>query len=442
MKRLLKAVLSVVMAVSGGAVLAQESTHGDSGGCGDLFGDLIHIKRNSMGQPILQKAWVALQGGGYGYAYCPIAVDKNGQELPFLAAAWDATQNRWIESCDVALESAPYVVPVDYFGRLSGGRTKERNIRMHLDEVIANIKMAQLVDREVTGRLMLGSLCALDSKGAPIASTCSWKAVDSPQENIAVYQRIMKYGHLQTDPREPDPAAGDPKALPAFRPALDATDRAKFRGSVRTLLPNCGEDDVPPTDPTTYPATPWACAQPESLSAEDFVFLAGTLAAAGDKTGSVSVDLVQYFNRIVRVDKSTEFAVAAKDLLPALYRPSPWNLDTAKAEVVNTLYPGSADLPFPANERFLNYGAVFYVRDLWFNAKTGVIKPDGTSTTKWVYDPNVMIKKYLVYANPWWTSDSENRGITGFVYATEDSLRTTEFFHNYAVPLDLGWNFR
>jgi hypothetical protein len=440
MNRLLMAVLSVVMAGSGGAVLAQDSGHGDSGGCGDLFGDLIHIKRNAAGQPILQKAWVALPGGGYGYAYCPIAVDRNGVELPFLAPAWDDTQKKWIESCDVALESAPYVVPVDYFGRLSGGRTKERNIRMHLDEVIANIKMAQLVDREVTGRLMLGSLCALDNKGAPIASTCYWKAVDSPQENIAVYQRIMKYGHLQTDPREPDPAAGDPNALPAFRPALDATDRLKFMKSVQPLLPDCTDAEFASvsTDPATYPASTWLCAQPQSLSADDFVFLAGTLAAAGDKTGSVSVDLVQYFNRIVRVDKTTEFAVAAKDLLPALYRPSP--LNPAENEDLNTLYPGKTNDPFPANERFLNYGAVVYHRDQWFNVRTGVIKP--TNATTWVYDPRVNIRSYLEYANPSWTSDSRNEGITGFFYATEDSLRTTEFFHNYAVPLNLGWSFK
>lgn len=291
---------------------------------------------------------------------------------------------------------------------------------------------------------MLGSACTLDTGGKPIASTCSWKAVDSPQENIAVYQRILKYGHLQTDPREVDPAAGDPALPTSYRPALDAADRAKFTGKTVTLLPGCGGAPVP-TD-----GSPWNCAQPESLTAQDFGFLAGTLAAAADKTGDVTADLIQYFNRIVRVDKQTEYTVPALHLLPALYRPSSVNTDPLgegtpagiKDDTGVDLYVGNPDLPFPANEQFLDFASSSYKRSDWFNTNTEVIKPTSASATAWLYDANVPIQKYLEFANPWWKSKDTNTGITGFVFATEDSLRTTEFFHNYAVPLNLGWNFK
>ncbi len=433
MRRLILRVLPLAILATAMPALAQHGGgEGGGSGCGDLFGDLIHILRvPETGQPILQKAYVALKGGGYGYAYCPVAVDIDGTELPFVAATWVEEEQRWIESCDVDPTRAAEVVPVDYFGRLSGGRTKERNIRMHLDEVIANIKMAQVVSREATGRLMLGSDCTLGVDGKFILSTCSWKAVDSPQENIAVYQRILKYGHLQTDPREVDPAAGDPNAPTSLRPALDATDRAKFLPPVTTLLPACTA--TVPSD-----ASAWACAQPEPLTADDFVFAAGTLAAAADKTGTVTADLVQYMNRIMRVGLTTEYTVPALGLLPALYRASPHNPDSG--ETGGTLYEGSSALPAPANEKFMNFANVDYVRLAWFDTVIPVIKPLNAMT--WHYDSKVPLMKYLEFANPSWDSTSPNLGTTGFVRATNDSLRTTEFFHNYAVPDDLGWNFK
>ena len=53
--------------------------HGAGGGCGDVFGDLVHIKRDDVtGQPILAMRWVEMPAEvpGYGWGYCPIPVDE------------------------------------------------------------------------------------------------------------------------------------------------------------------------------------------------------------------------------------------------------------------------------------------------------------------------------------------------------------------------------
>jgi len=103
---------------------------------GDVFGDLVHIKRDAItGQPILQERWVEMEGGALGWDYCPIPVDSAGVEIPFAPL-----------SCDPDPAQASRLVEVDYFGRLSAARTKERNQRMHFDEVIVNINGADLVD--------------------------------------------------------------------------------------------------------------------------------------------------------------------------------------------------------------------------------------------------------------------------------------------------------
>ena len=132
---------------------------GSESGHGDVFGDLVHILRNPItGQPILQEKQVLLPGDIPGIAYCPVPIDINGAEIPLLA-----------DSCDVDPLHASRLIEVDYFGRLSGGRTREVNQRMHFDEVIDTIKAADVVALDPVGRLQFGTDCS-----SPVACA-SWK---------------------------------------------------------------------------------------------------------------------------------------------------------------------------------------------------------------------------------------------------------------------------
>ena len=85
--------LLIVLLPGRAVALPQEGGGGGGGGGGhpgDLFGDLVHIKRHpTTGQPILQKRLVELPEDQTGYDYCPIAVDAAGLEVPFAPLSCD-----------------------------------------------------------------------------------------------------------------------------------------------------------------------------------------------------------------------------------------------------------------------------------------------------------------------------------------------------------------
>lgn len=340
-----------------------------------MFGDLVHILRDNVtGQPILAQRWIELPAElqGYGWGYCPVAVyhDEHGeqQEIGFIPY-----------TCDLDPDSLDLVEEVNYFGRLNGGRTKERNHRMHFNEVISNIKQADMVRLEETGRLELGFNCS-DFGKTPCGE---WATIDSPMESMALYVRVMKYGHIATDPYEIDTwALGDPKLPKQFHPALAEEDWEKSTNSVANLRPNNGKnfsdcwdydaaemftdsdgdstwDSAEPffdidkdgefDDGSTGRPEPFTdlnengfwdpaedfvddngngvadefaflCGDPEELSNQDFVSGAIHIAAAANKTGKITVDLTQCMNRILKITKKTQATAATLHTLPALYR--------------------------------------------------------------------------------------------------------------------------
>jgi|CXWL01.1.fsa_nt_gi hypothetical protein len=402
-------------------------------GTGDVFGDLVHILRDAgTGQPVLAQRWIELPGPitGYGWGYCPIPVDTAGSELAFIPY-----------TCDPLDPTS--VVAVDYFGRLNASRTKERNNRMHFDEVIATIKTADWVDREGSGRLRLGFGCTIDQGSAKCAE---WATIDSPMENLGLYTRLVKYGHLQTDPLEIDTGShGDPSVPITYHPALATEDWAKLAPSVRHLLPGNGEHACfgSAFDPT--------CAQPEPLDSDDLVRATGFVAGGADKTGHFTADLVQYLGRIMKLTQDTEGTVATLATIPALVRdcwPGPVDPPSpAEGEPPVdppylppgecTVAPADALLPnyslFPVvQERFVDFSVIAYVRVEWRSELVSVILP--ISPTLWQLTNNVSLLPWLQLRNG---SDGA-ANIAGFVLAANDSLRWIEFIHNYEVPEDLS----
>ena len=464
-----------------------EGGHGDGGhgggggGCGDRFGDLIHILRDDVtGQPILAKRWIEMQGqdpgydAPYGWGYCPIPVDIDGVELGLAPL-----------SCDVDPEEEARVVEVDYFGRLSGGRVKERNIRMHFDEVIRKIRHSQVVDRDAAGRLKMGEGCQV-VEGALDLDSCIWALLDSPVENMAVFHRLMKYGHFQTDPNEEDLwAHGDPAAGTEYHPALRAEDWGKFLGDLEHLLPHeigeeveCFDDSFPP-GPKDVPFNT-DCAQPRSLKKQDFNQAASLLGTAASKDGWATEHLIQYLGRILKLtvdttDEPTGGSLPTTDRLPALVRdcpllgpePDPYNEEPVVVySTTCTTDPATPDLPnydlsYEVQEEFVDFGQVQFKRWQRYRDEEGndlevaVTQPvtwmeepcdfdPGSEeelcvASSWIpaEDPGVPLIEWLRFVNP-----RLGRGIDldGFVKATNDAIRSVQFIHNYKIPVDL-WDF-
>ena len=411
--------IGLIIALPPAGVLAQE---GGSTGSGDLFGDLVHIKRSpETGQPILQKRWIEYPKDVLDWGYCPIPVDAAGNEIPFAPLSCDA---------DPAFEDA--LVEVDYFGRLSGSRTRERNIRMHFDEVISKIKEGQVVTRDAAGRLMIGSACAAVEGGGIDAATCTWKTVDSPLENTSVYHRVLKYGHIQTDPLEIDvDFHGDPALPTQYHPALDASDYAKFQGPLIALLPT-----APDSAGACFGGGTFTCDDPQALASDDFAIAASLLGGAADKTGTITMDLVQYLHRILKIPVATTSFAATVNTLPALIRDCGADPDNQVPAYSCTIYPAPGGLPAPGNERFVDYAAAQYDRTLWFSGTTDALKPTGVDT--WALATGIVMRDYLSFANP---GHQAGTNIEAFVNAALDGIRAVEFMHEYEPPADLGWDF-
>ncbi|MGA9574548.1 MAG: hypothetical protein WBS20_11440 [Lysobacterales bacterium] len=462
---------------------------------GDVFGDLIHILRDeTTGQPIFAQRWVEMPEAlpGYGWGYCAIAVDALGIPLPFKPY-----------SCDVDTTNAA-TVEVDYFGRLNGSRVQERNLRMHFNETITNIKQAVRLRLDPTGRLALGFVDPddpnPDAPGCTLNSDpefCVWATVDSAMENMALYQRMMKYGHIATDPLEVDLWwHGDPALEIQYHPALSAEDWPKFEFAVPSLLhwlppynevwDNKGDFDRPADCfDDGEPIAP--CLFPEPLTSQDFDTSADLLGAAGGKHNFFTVDLVQYLNRFLRITQSTEFAAATLARLPAMYRDcwpegnaDPWTQGEEPPVTVDLTvdleygdcFDNDVDSSIPnyydftnVQEWFMDFGYSDYTRAIiWDNRKATVSLeatlniPISVATQsrapriQAVDEPSVESDPGAI-SNIWMTVEQEplldwitlvnmdyNPGgvqIHNFVDAASDTLRAIEFFHNYEVPENL-----
>ncbi|MCB0811457.1 MAG: hypothetical protein KDB96_19430, partial [Flavobacteriales bacterium] len=91
---------------------------------------------------------------------------------------------------------------------------------------------------------------------------------------------------------------------------------------------------------------------------------------------------------------------------------------------------------WPANERFVAYDRVRYLRDGWRDQTLALIKPVGAGTYIQQATP---LMGWLEFSNG--PAEDEVLDIAGFVLSTSDALRTNQLVHEYEVPADLGWSF-
>ncbi len=260
-----------------------------------------------------------------------------------------------------------------HFGRLNLSRAPEAVLQAAFDEAIHTINSPDTLAIEIdaSGRLLLTKnvydpYLVDPETGEPLLLEPVKKAIDSPLENLALYVKLLKDGHLVTpgDEREPidrSQRGGIPlwKMLEledgpsqALRPTIDIGKMTAWGlgdlvdvspveyvtyyqcytdagAPIPCLCEGTSHDGTPTTvacegvasrELRTASACPVSAAGVEEPTCEgpwigiptddggspagaDFAFAAAFVAAGADKTGHVSADMLVYLNSILGINK-------------------------------------------------------------------------------------------------------------------------------------------
>ncbi len=432
----------------------------------------------------------------------PCDKDENGNLDVSGKCQWTDPQNGLVTYPDGVLWTA--LIDEVSFGRLDISRSPEAVLQSSLDEAINNINSPDTIAIEIdaSGRLLLtknvyDELLVDSATGLPKLIGTIKKAIDSPLENIALYVKLMRDGHLVTpgDERMPIDQSqnggiplwkllelSDGPANAALRPTIDINKMRNFGFNSMVnvnevdyltyyVCLNKGETEVPclvwDTDPVqpelekvlvgnsavvsrkliTVLASagcpdsgdddnPYTCEGPFSgimtnddgaPDAADLIFAASHLAAASDKTGDLSVDMVVYLNSIFGINK-----------------------------VLGTSENG--DINYETNPVYFNFNAVSgYNRNSIFSHRGQVVKPGGNGAPS-IYDGNITVLQgkspnwletvmpILDRRIPWkyvgWDVGVDGKvvntpgidNILGFTQQADDDLSVIEFIHTYQIP--------
>ena len=172
-------------------------------------------------------------------------------------------------------------------------------------------------------------------------------------------------------------------------------------------------------DPANFVAE---CADPQALAMPDFIIASSYLGGASGKHNTITIDLVQYLNRFLKIPIATVETEAPVDTLPALIR-----------DEAGVITPAPDGLPFPASERFLNYAAASYLRTDWYN-RTALLLQTTDNGLTW-RPTTVELMQWLLFANG--PLPDTLTVAPGFVAASLDAVRVVEFIHEYALPVNL-----
>jgi len=304
---------------------------------GEDYGDLWVIKRDGDGVPILD-----LNG-----CLQPVAADGTILAMDYIAEE---------DACELPLDLADLVQEVE-FGRISVVRSPDFVLESSLAEAMNTLNAATAITLDAAGRLFVTRELEIDGVLTEVS-----KAIDSPLENIALYQQIMLNGFL--------PGLGH-----------DAT----FLGDLAYLQCAGGSGTENPPG--------------EALDANDFNQAAAFFAAAADKTGTLSLDMIVTVNTWL-------------DLNP---------FDTNGNR---TYYDYGYDDGYYNHDAQIRYAGIAPL------LLTGPV--DQGDGLDWFFiGPRVVLDEVTFNVQPSWYLPG---GATEFAEAADNALQVIEFIHNWAIP--------
>lgn len=238
---------------------------------GDLFGDLWVILRDANGVPILSAA---------GFVQ---PLDKDGNLIPLDA------------------EGAPLdeslVVEVD-FGRTNVARSPEKVLDKSLDAVVTAINAADSVAFDDAGRLVL------TTDGVA-------KTIDSPLENLAIYETLMSTGSI--------PGITDPSKLGDLSYLADGTKTTADLTAATGFLAGSTDKESP-------------------LSVDEVVYLNAILGITGTITGTDGKTYVDFSS--ITYDRE---AVYGDETVSVLVETSPGIFEVKDVNVYEAVFASTQD---------------------------------------------------------------------------------------------------
>ena len=297
---------------------------------GELYGDLYVILRDVNGVPVLARQTFTIPESEEGPATevtvaCKQLIANPDESLyvggsttfvsdfysltiypgePFAPPSYLDAENALVE-CELTEDMLPYVQSVD-FGRLNLGRAPDAVINHAFDEAINKFNAACDMTLDPAGRIMY-AFEDLETENCD-----NWLTIDSPAENLALYIKMLKDGHWITlDTSSPTKGSGGKNRPPDDGPSTEP--RPVLSPEAAALIQGIYADVYMPGDydPETglyadgtdgYINLGDQTKKVADLGSEDLLLAASLLAAAGDKTGTFTIDKVAYINAIYGIE--------------------------------------------------------------------------------------------------------------------------------------------
>ncbi|WP_409420982.1 hypothetical protein ABHF91_14570 [Pseudaeromonas sp. ZJS20] len=371
--------------------------NGSSGGIkGELYGDLWVIVRDANGEPILF-SWAEDEEGIYLPSYTdsrtgclqPIA-NTTTEALPagLVALAdmvnWEVFTEVFGTDLSTGLAGLPLIpldgdceiIGEDYtqevdFGRLSVARSPVAVIDSALEEALTTIRSGIAISSDPAGRIVVHF--ADDSQ----------KTIDAPLENLALYKQLMLTGSIFTDDSRPSPG-----------------------NELDNLFDN-------------------------SLTREDLNVAAAFLSASGDKTGTITLDLVININTILGINTAAgyfdfENVAGVQDNTYGYYR-----------GVTNESYCRNPTV-YDSQSACGMFSGVQATLILPSNKEGTVVSALTRQTITLLEDAYPQVFNDVAP-----TDLFSNTAARGFTQAADDSLKVINYIHNWALPdLPEGWSWQ
>ena len=396
-KKFLVFMLVMGLLLPAGVVMAGKGPGGGGGeipDTGELYGDLYVILRDVNGIPILDEyGCIQPISGTTEITTDPVSgiIAYPGQ--PFTLYSYYDSEDVWTP-CELTEEMATWVQAVD-FGRLNLGRAPEGVIAHAFDEAINKMNAASAFDLDPAGRIML----LLDD---------GWFTIDAPAENLALYIKMMVDGHWITIIDDPIVKGNRPEGKgPPEGDGPSAEDRPVLSETAIGLLDQIGYSNLGSVD--------------NQLSNHDLLLAASLLAAAADKTGTITLDKVVYINSVYGINQvgtlldekgNKYFDFSNRD------NGAPYSQDRA-GTYGNRTSGEACDIGW-----------------IW------VLQPTTTEFTYLAQCVNIMNEVQFNDYHESYTLPEPREfdyisNVRGFVQSADDALQVLEYIHNYKVPEDL-----